>query len=425
MNLETAKESVIKLRNFFRCFIRSVKKSLYFIYDFLCIPFRFLNGKPIRESADLLDYKYTRWCIAIYLTLAGNYLYIKIDSLQYSDNTPIFQQLLDHEILVKLTVTFAAAMGLITLLHRSIVSDLQIKLQSESSTISNYLTISDKIKNVASDISNSGLIKSNSIYIRENSLEYPHKIFNNIFPQARLGIYDVNSELTQALERITTNIDYFLNTFIPRPDEVQLIYLSPIYSPMKQPTQWMNLLYPEYINTFKITQSVPDLTYHNVSNRYKDTDSILKSISHSLCLTSTLLIEYGNSFTAIKNDDLNVLLYEIKTTTTILLKLISAFPIENRSITNTEILIENLSRQIDTCLRSSSIIKRNSHSNENILIYTRALKEKDINFNLTKSGVDDLKSILDNQQETTSEEVIWYCKNEIERRNKNASTNNF
>ncbi|MCD8522600.1 MAG: hypothetical protein LRY66_05875 [Saccharospirillaceae bacterium] len=425
MNLETAKESIIKLRNFFRCLIRRVKKSLYFIYDFLCIPFRFLNGKPIRESANLLDYKYTRWCIAFYLALVGDYLFIKADSLHYDHMTPIFQQLLDHKTLTSITVTFAAAMGLIALIHRSIVSDYQIKIQYESSTISNYLTISDKIKNVASDISNSGLIKSNSIYIRENSLEYPHKIFNNLFPQARLGIYDVNSELTQALERITINIDYFLSTFIPHPDEVKLIYLAPKYNPMKQPTQWMNLLYPEYIDTFLITQSVPDLTYHNVSNHYKDTDSILKRISHSLCLTSTLDIEYGNSFSAIKNDDLNVLLNEIKTTTTILLKIISAFPIENRSITNTEILIENLSRQIDTCLRSSSIIKGNIHSNENILIYTRALKEKDINFNLTKSGVDDLKSILENQQETTSKDVIQYCKNEIEIRNKNASTNNL
>lgn len=171
-----------------------------YIYSIISKPFVFLNGKSIKESADLIDFKYTRWCIAIYLTLAGTYWFIEIGIPHWDGPKTDFQQLMTHEALVNLTVVFGASMGLIALLHRSIVSDYQIKQQNQSEIISNFYSISKHIIDNAGEIFTS---TSDYFKMKPNTIA---SLINNIFEDSLKGNYTVSDKITNALEKISSTL---------------------------------------------------------------------------------------------------------------------------------------------------------------------------------------------------------------------------
>lgn len=170
-------------------------------------------GKPVHESANLEDFKYARWCLYLYIILAGTYWYFEIGIPHWDGPKEDFRQLMEHEALVKLTVVFGAAMGLIALLHRSIVSDYQIKQQGKTDIISNFYKVSEHINsNAASILPNP---KRSPISYGSN---FPYGIIGNIFRSPSTGDYEVSEELVENLN-ILTELYYFgerstLGTFL-------------------------------------------------------------------------------------------------------------------------------------------------------------------------------------------------------------------
>jgi hypothetical protein len=159
-----------------------------------------LNGSSIEDSADLIDFKYTRWCIFIYLVMASTYWFYEIGIPNIESPKKDFEQLMSHDALVKLTVVFGATMGLIALLHRSIVSDYQIKQQNKSEKISNYYKISDHIIEHARSIMslpNSELTTSET---------FPFGLIDSIFNDPKSGDLSISKELLEILEMINREI---------------------------------------------------------------------------------------------------------------------------------------------------------------------------------------------------------------------------
>ncbi|WP_370314711.1 hypothetical protein [Thalassolituus sp.] len=159
-------------------------------------------GKPIHESANLEDFRYARWCLYLYILLAATYWYFEIGIPHWDGPKEDFRQLMEHEALVKLTVVFGAAMGLIALLHRSIVSDYQIKQQSKIEVISNFYKVSEHINSHAEKI----IPKPKNSFISYKS-NFPYGITKSLFQDARNGNYNITTEVINRLNEFSENFN--------------------------------------------------------------------------------------------------------------------------------------------------------------------------------------------------------------------------
>lgn len=251
--------------------LESTCKYLKHTFKKIILP---LNGKNIEDSADLIDFKYTRWCVFIYLVMAGTYWFYEIGIPNFESPKEDFAQLMSHEALVKLTVVFGATMGIIALLHRSIVSDYQIKQQSKTEKLSNYFKISEHIISHAKEI----IIKSNEKIIPSG--DFPYGIINNFFPLADTGNYSLSPDLKFILNRYSSlhyvkDYNHLSNTFennifnaIDRDEKLQRFLF--------------NLLTPIISGQDKSRRGI----YSNLISR-NDIDKRTRLISKIICVEST------------------------------------------------------------------------------------------------------------------------------------------
>ena len=179
-----------------------------FIEKILSILKGILLGKSINESANLEDFKYARWCLYLYIILAGTYWYFEIGIPHWDGPREDFRQLMEHEALVKLTVVFGATMGLIALLHRSIVSDYQIKQQNRTELISNYYKVSEHINTHAPKI----FFEKNDEIFRPGD-NFPYCLMDSLFGDAKNGYYHVSLELISLIASTSTNFTPYSKSF--------------------------------------------------------------------------------------------------------------------------------------------------------------------------------------------------------------------
>jgi hypothetical protein len=183
--------------------IKFKEKPIYFIlFYFKVMALRLaspLGGSSIEDSADLIDFKYTRWCVFIYLVMASTYWFYEIGIPNFESPKKDFAQLMSHDALVKLTVVFGATMGIIALLHRSIVSDYQIKQQNKTEILSNYYKISEHINTHAHKI----IIQENDDELKPGS-NFPYGLMGSLFSDAKNGIHTISPEIISLLKKVSS-----------------------------------------------------------------------------------------------------------------------------------------------------------------------------------------------------------------------------
>lgn len=225
----------------------------------------FFFGKPIEESANLKDFVASKWCLYLYIIFAGTYWYFEIGIPHWDGPKEDFNQLMQHDALIKLTVAFSAAMGLIALLHRSIVSDHQIKQQKSTDIISNYYKISEHINTNANEL----IINSNRRL--GPSKNFPYGIMKNLFPSAVTGNYSLSDDVIGVIHRDSKIFDGTaiqnprpskenIFTNIEKDDHYRLLLMDLLHPIFSDPDTKENLDYPFEISKERINQSIKTLS---------------------------------------------------------------------------------------------------------------------------------------------------------------------
>ena len=164
------------------------------IYSISLYPLTFLKGKPVDQSANLTDFYFARVLVLLYLFAISTYWYFEIGMPNFDGMREDFAQLLRHDYIVKSTVIFGAGLGIVALIHRSIVSDYQIKQQSRSENISNYYSISNHIREGFDSVF---VKKYSALPIR---IDAPNRTMRNFFKDPKSGDYQISERFLKIVQ---------------------------------------------------------------------------------------------------------------------------------------------------------------------------------------------------------------------------------
>ena len=196
---------IIKPSKYYKCDFRGAPFRTTFGYflDILMRLFRFLMGKPIENHDDasvkLYDFWLFRFIIAGYLAFIAIYFYTEIGWPKFTSISEEFEQLFKyHPALVNITVAFATSITIISLVHNSMVSDIQLKEILQTNKISNYFSILKHITEHAKSI-----IISNAKFLKED-YGFPATLAVNLFKDSKNSDYSLNPEFLNILNRLDT-----------------------------------------------------------------------------------------------------------------------------------------------------------------------------------------------------------------------------